>query len=62
VAAYLSDPMFEPTIQPTVEAFDDLQSEVLMPSDCTGWKAVHRPAGRFLDAFVPSAVGTTTSL
>ena len=59
---HLSGPMFEPIIEPTVEAFDDLQPELLMPAHCTGWKAVHRLARRFPDAFVASAVGTTISL
>ena len=59
---HLSGPMFEPIIEPTVAAFDDLQPELLMPAHCTGWKAVHRLAARFPDAFVQSAVGTTVSL
>ena len=59
---HLSGPMFEPIIEPTVAAFDDLQPELLMPAHCTGWKAVHRLAARFPDAFVQSAVGTTISL
>jgi len=59
---HLSGPMFEPIIEPTVEAFDDLQPDLLMPAHCTGWKAVHRLAARFPDAFVQSAVGTTISL
>jgi 7,8-dihydropterin-6-yl-methyl-4-(beta-D-ribofuranosyl)aminobenzene 5'-phosphate synthase len=59
---HLSGPMFEPIIEPTVAAFDDLQPELLMPAHCTGWKAVHRLAHRFPDAFVQSAVGTTISL
>jgi 7,8-dihydropterin-6-yl-methyl-4-(beta-D-ribofuranosyl)aminobenzene 5'-phosphate synthase len=59
---HLSGPMFEPIIEPTVAAFDVLQPELLMPAHCTGWKAVHRLARRFPDAFVQSAVGTTISL
>ena len=59
---HLSGPMFESIIEPTVAAFDDLQPELLMPAHCTGWKAVHRLAHRFPDAFVQSAVGTTISL
>ena len=59
---HLSGPMFEPIIEPTVAAFDDLQPELLMPAHCTGWKAVHRLAKRFPDAYVQSAVGTTISL
>jgi 7,8-dihydropterin-6-yl-methyl-4-(beta-D-ribofuranosyl)aminobenzene 5'-phosphate synthase len=59
---HLSGPMFEPIIEPTVNAFADLSPGLLMPAHCTGWRAVHRFAARFPDAFVPSAVGTTISL
>ena len=33
-----------------------------MPAHCTGWRAVHRLATRFADAFVMSTVGTTITL
>jgi 7,8-dihydropterin-6-yl-methyl-4-(beta-D-ribofuranosyl)aminobenzene 5'-phosphate synthase len=59
---HLSGPMFEPIIEPTVAAFDYLQPDLLMPAHCTGWKAVHRLAQSFPEAFVQSAVGTTISL
>ena len=59
---HLSGPMFEPVIEPTVAAFDELQPQLLMPAHCTGWKAVHRLANRFPHAFVQSGVGTTISL
>jgi 7,8-dihydropterin-6-yl-methyl-4-(beta-D-ribofuranosyl)aminobenzene 5'-phosphate synthase len=59
---HLSGPMFEPIIEPTVAAFAELEPALLMPAHCTGWRAVHRLAGRFPDAFVQSAVGTTVSL
>ena len=56
---HLSGPMFEAIIPPTVAAFEELAPALLMPAHCTGWKAVHRLAARFPDAFVQSAVGTT---
>jgi 7,8-dihydropterin-6-yl-methyl-4-(beta-D-ribofuranosyl)aminobenzene 5'-phosphate synthase len=59
---HLSGPMFEPIIEPTVQALDALEPALLVPAHCTGWKAVHRLAARFPDAFVPSAVGTTIEL
>jgi 7,8-dihydropterin-6-yl-methyl-4-(beta-D-ribofuranosyl)aminobenzene 5'-phosphate synthase len=58
---HLSGPMFEPIIEPTVRAFDELRPGMLMPAHCTGWRAVHLLAGRFPDAFVPCAVGTTVT-
>jgi 7,8-dihydropterin-6-yl-methyl-4-(beta-D-ribofuranosyl)aminobenzene 5'-phosphate synthase len=59
---HLSGPMFEPIIEPTVAAFDELEPGLLMPAHCTGWKAMHRLAARFPNAFVPSTVGTTIVL
>jgi 7,8-dihydropterin-6-yl-methyl-4-(beta-D-ribofuranosyl)aminobenzene 5'-phosphate synthase len=59
---HLSGPMFERIIDPTVEAFAELAPSLLMPAHCTGWKAVHRLAARFPEAFVLSTVGTTISL
>jgi len=59
---HLSGPMFEAVIEPTVQAFDELSPGLLVPAPCTGWKAVHKLAARFPDAFVQCAVGTTISL
>jgi 7,8-dihydropterin-6-yl-methyl-4-(beta-D-ribofuranosyl)aminobenzene 5'-phosphate synthase len=59
---HLSGPMFEPMIEPTVAAFDELRPSVLMPAHCTGWRAVHRLAARYPEAFVQCAVGTTLTL
>jgi 7,8-dihydropterin-6-yl-methyl-4-(beta-D-ribofuranosyl)aminobenzene 5'-phosphate synthase len=36
-------------------------ASLLVPAHCTGWRAVHRLAGRFPDAFVLSTVGTTVT-
>ncbi|MGO9976740.1 MAG: MBL fold metallo-hydrolase [Solirubrobacteraceae bacterium] len=59
---HLSGPMFEPIIEPTVEALAELSPSLLMPAHCTGWKASHRLAARFPDAFVMGTVGTTITL
>ena len=59
---HLSGPMFAPIIEPTVAALADLSPSLLMPAHCTGWRAVHRIATRFPDAFVMSTVGTTITL
>jgi 7,8-dihydropterin-6-yl-methyl-4-(beta-D-ribofuranosyl)aminobenzene 5'-phosphate synthase len=59
---HLSGPMFEPVIEPTVQAFDELAPALLVPAHCTGWKAVHQLAARFPDAFLQSAVGTSITL
>ena len=59
---HLSGPMFERIIEPTVTALAELSPSLLVPAHCTGWKAVHRIAQRFPDAFVISTVGTTITL
>jgi 7,8-dihydropterin-6-yl-methyl-4-(beta-D-ribofuranosyl)aminobenzene 5'-phosphate synthase len=59
---HLSGPMFERIIEPTVDALAELSPALLVPAHCTGWRAVHRLASRFPDAFVMSAVGTTIAL
>jgi 7,8-dihydropterin-6-yl-methyl-4-(beta-D-ribofuranosyl)aminobenzene 5'-phosphate synthase len=59
---HLNGPMFEPIIEPTVEAFADLAPALLAPAHCTGWKAVHRIAGRFPGGFVMPTVGTTIAI
>ncbi len=59
---HLSGPMFEPIIEPTVDALAELSPSVLVPAHCTGWRAVHRLAARFPEAFVLSTVGTTVEL
>jgi 7,8-dihydropterin-6-yl-methyl-4-(beta-D-ribofuranosyl)aminobenzene 5'-phosphate synthase len=59
---HLSGPMFEPIIEPTIRAFDELSAALIVPAHCTGWRAVHQLAARFPAAFVQSAVGTTVEL
>jgi 7,8-dihydropterin-6-yl-methyl-4-(beta-D-ribofuranosyl)aminobenzene 5'-phosphate synthase len=59
---HLSGPMFEPIIEPTVDAIAQLSPSLLVPAHCTGWRAVHRLATRLPNAFVISTVGTTVVL
>jgi 7,8-dihydropterin-6-yl-methyl-4-(beta-D-ribofuranosyl)aminobenzene 5'-phosphate synthase len=59
---HLSGPMFEPIIEPTVDALAELSPALLVPAHCTGWRALHRLATRLPDAFVMSTVGTTITL
>jgi 7,8-dihydropterin-6-yl-methyl-4-(beta-D-ribofuranosyl)aminobenzene 5'-phosphate synthase len=54
--------MFEAIIGPSVEALAELEPALLVPAHCTGWKAVHRFAARFPDAFIQPAVGATIEL
>jgi 7,8-dihydropterin-6-yl-methyl-4-(beta-D-ribofuranosyl)aminobenzene 5'-phosphate synthase len=59
---HLSGPMFEPMIEPTIDALADLSPALVVPAHCTGWRAVHRLAARLPHAFVMSTVGTTVGL
>jgi 7,8-dihydropterin-6-yl-methyl-4-(beta-D-ribofuranosyl)aminobenzene 5'-phosphate synthase len=59
---HLSGPMFERIIDPTVNALAELSPSLLAPAHCTGWKAVHKLAARFPEAFVTPAVGTTIEI
>jgi 7,8-dihydropterin-6-yl-methyl-4-(beta-D-ribofuranosyl)aminobenzene 5'-phosphate synthase len=55
---HLTGGLFEPIIEPTVDAFAAAGIGRLLPAHCTGWKAVHRFARALPDAFVQPAVGT----
>ena len=59
---HLGGPAFEPIIEPTVAAFTEMAPDLLVPADCTGWKAQHRLAAALPTAFVPNAVGTSFTL
>jgi 7,8-dihydropterin-6-yl-methyl-4-(beta-D-ribofuranosyl)aminobenzene 5'-phosphate synthase len=55
---HLTGGIFEPIIEPTVNAFAAAGVGRLLPAHCTGWKAVHQLARALPDAFVQPAVGT----
>ena len=55
---HLTGEIFEPIIEPTVNAFAAAGVRCLLPAHCTGWKAVHQLARALPDAFVQPAVGT----
>ena len=55
---HLTGGIFEPTIQPTVDAFVAAEVGRVLPAHCTGWKAVHQLARALPDSFVQPAVGT----
>jgi 7,8-dihydropterin-6-yl-methyl-4-(beta-D-ribofuranosyl)aminobenzene 5'-phosphate synthase len=59
---HLSGRSFEPIIEPTVQALDQLAPTLIAPAHCTGWKAVHALAQRFPNAYLQCAAGTTIEL
>jgi len=58
---HLTGGIFEPIIEPTVDAFVAAGVGRLLPAHCTGWKAVHQLARALPDAFVQPAVGTVVT-
>jgi 7,8-dihydropterin-6-yl-methyl-4-(beta-D-ribofuranosyl)aminobenzene 5'-phosphate synthase len=58
---HLTGEIFEPIIEPTVEAFSAANIGRVLPAHCTGWKAVHLLARAMPTAFVQPAVGTVVS-
>lgn len=59
---HLSGPAFEPILEQTVEALQEMSPRLIVPMHCTGWKAIQRFAEAFPDAFVLNSVGTTYAL
>jgi 7,8-dihydropterin-6-yl-methyl-4-(beta-D-ribofuranosyl)aminobenzene 5'-phosphate synthase len=55
---HLTGPIFEPIIEPTIQALKEFNPGVIVPEHCTGWKATHLIAREFPEAFVPNSVGT----
>ena len=58
---HLTGAVFEPIIDPTVDAFAATDIGRLLPAHCTGWRAVHQLAQGLPDAFVQPAVGTVVT-
>ena len=58
---HLTGAVFEPIIDPTVDAFAATGIGRLLPAHCTGWRAVHQLAQALPDAFVQPAVGTVVT-
>jgi len=58
---HLSGRVFEPLIPRTIEELKRASPQVIMPSHCTGWRAVHALREALPGAFVQNSVGTTYS-
>ncbi len=59
---HLSGPLFEPLVPAVISAFSQLGPDFIVPTHCTGWRAIHRLAAAFPDAVIPSCVGTQLEL
>jgi len=54
---HLAGKEFENRIQPTIEALQGMNPELIVPSHCTGWRAMCAMAKVFPEAFVWNSVG-----
>ncbi|MBN1245696.1 MBL fold metallo-hydrolase [Candidatus Bathyarchaeota archaeon] len=54
---HLAGKTFENRIQPTIEELQRINPELIVPSHCTGWKAMCTIAKTFPEAFVWNSVG-----
>jgi hypothetical protein len=59
---HLNGPLFEPIIDATCDALIELAPEIVVPTHCTGWKAIDALAARLPEAFKQNSVGTTFEL
>jgi 7,8-dihydropterin-6-yl-methyl-4-(beta-D-ribofuranosyl)aminobenzene 5'-phosphate synthase len=55
---HLASADLERVVQPTVEALKELGLQVLVPTHCTGWRAIHALAAALPEAFIQGSVGT----
>lgn len=55
---HLTGAIMEPVIPRTMQEIAALSFDCIVPGHCTGWKATHRLARLFPDAFIQSSVGT----
>ena len=54
---HLAGKTFESRVQPTIEELQKINPRLIMPSHCTGWKAMCAMAKTFPEAFVWNSVG-----
>lgn len=55
---HLATSPLETVVWPTIEALTAFAPEVIVPTHCTGWRAIHAIAAAFPDAFIQGSVGT----
>lgn len=55
---HLAGPLYESVIEPTVSAIEQIGPDYVVPTHCTGWKAIHEIARRMPASFIQNSVGT----
>ena len=56
---HLTGPLFDPIIKPTIEEMKKIAPDYIVPTHCTGWKAINEFAMAMPDQFQLNSVGTT---
>jgi len=56
---HLTGPLFDPIIKPTIEEMKKIGPDYIVPTHCTGWKAINEFAREMPDQFLLNCVGTT---
>jgi 7,8-dihydropterin-6-yl-methyl-4-(beta-D-ribofuranosyl)aminobenzene 5'-phosphate synthase len=56
---HLTGPIFDPIIKPTIEEMKKIAPQYIVPTHCTGWKAINEFAKEMPDQFLLNSVGTT---
>jgi len=56
---HLTGPLFEPIIDPTIQEMKKLAPDIIVPTHCTGWKAINKFAEQMPGNFILNSVGTT---
>jgi 7,8-dihydropterin-6-yl-methyl-4-(beta-D-ribofuranosyl)aminobenzene 5'-phosphate synthase len=56
---HLTGPMMEPVIGPTIVEMKKIGPEYIVPTHCTGWRAINDFAREMPDQFILNTVGTT---
>ncbi len=56
---HLTGPLFDPIIKPTIEEMKKISPDYIVPTHCTGWKAINEFAREMPEQFLLNSVGTT---
>jgi len=56
---HLTGPMMEPVIGPTIGKIKEIGPEYVVPTHCTGWRAINQFAKEMPEQFILNTVGTT---
>jgi 7,8-dihydropterin-6-yl-methyl-4-(beta-D-ribofuranosyl)aminobenzene 5'-phosphate synthase len=56
---HLTGPMMEPVIGPTIGEMKKIGPDYIVPTHCTGWRAINQFAKEMPEQFILNTVGTT---